>query len=820
MLTMASEIEPPSPHGSASYDELSARLRDLRAWAGVSYRELHRRVVRSRKARGIAELPAYDTVHRCLQPGRTRLDVELVVDIARELLDSDARTAEWRQACQVIEGTAGAAAVVGVTDALPADVARFTGRRDLLDGLEQAVRAGAHRLAVSGMPGVGKSTFAVHAARRMVAAGSYGEIQLSVNLRGHDPDRPPADPAAVLDGFLRMLGVRGNDINRLDLDGRSALFRESLAGRKALVLLDNAAGEDQVLPLLPPSTCLTIITSRRALDLPDADQLPLEPFTSGECMDLLRTATSGALIDADPDSAARIAELCGRLPLAVAVVSGRIDASRGWTLADHVDRLVERRSRLRQDDTVVAALDSSYQQLASGQQRLLRLLALHPGRDLDGYAAAALLNSDLPGAERLLDELFTASMVQRRTAGRFDLHDLVRLFAADRLVEDEPAGARQAALTRLRDHYRYAALLAMDLYAPAGRERRPRPADPGTPAPGFADRDSAAGWLDAERANLVAIAADAGGNGSPQHTADLSILLFRYLDEGGYHQDALVLHGLASKVTGEVSRGRALGALATVCWRLGRYDEALVHFGDALAVHRASGNLTGEGAALTNLGVTCVQLGRFDDAIEHFERASAIHQAVGNRVAEADTYGNLGEAHAQLGDLEAALDDRGRQLGLAREIGHRSAEGVALDSLGTILQRLDRPYEALDHHERALAVSREIGYREGEIQALNGLGHDLYSLARYDEAIARHREALAIAEESGSRYEQACAHQGQAEGFAALGDRAAAIERLSLALALHTELRTPDADGVAARLAEIRSASPRHQPTASGAVRF
>jgi tetratricopeptide (TPR) repeat protein len=804
---MTATSEPPSPRGAASYDDLTARLRELRTWSGVSYRELHRRVVRSRKARGVAELPAYDTVHRCLQPGRTRLDAQLVVDIARVLLDSDARTAEWRQVCQVLEGTATAAAVVAVTAGLPAETAGFTGRREALGRLERAASDGARRLIVWGMPGLGKTTLAVRTARRLTAACGNIQVQLSVNLRGYDRDQPPADPAAVLDGFLRILGARGTDILRLDLGSRAALFHELLADRNAVVLLDNAAAEDQVLPLLPPANCLTVVTSRRALDLPDTWQLQLEPFTPAECLQLLGTATGRARVDADPDSAARIAELCGYLPLAVAVVAGRIEASPDWTLADHVDRLLERRSLLRPDDAVAAALHSSYQQLADAQRRLLRLLALHPGRQLPPHAAAALVDADLAATQRLLDGLVRASMVQVHTGGRFELHDLVRLFASDRLVEDEPAAARHAALIRLRDHYRYAAMLAMDVFAPAGRERRPRPAAPDTPVPTLGDRADAAAWLDAERANLIAIAVDAGRHGAVRHAVDLSLLLFRYLDEGGHHQDALALHGLAAEVADDESRGRVLGMVATVDWRLGRYDEALRRFGEALAVHRAAGNVAGEGTALTNLGLTYVQLGRFAEAVECSERALAIHQQAGNRVAEADTHGNLGEAHLQLGDLTTALECRSRQLGLALEIGHRTAEGVALESIGTIVRRLRRPGDALGHHEQALAVSREVGYLELESQALTGLGYDLHELGRCDEAVERYRTAVAVAAESGSRYEQARAHEGWAACVAERGDLVSAREQWELALTLYTALRTPEIDAVAARLAELRERS-------------
>lgn len=762
-------------------------------------------------------MPVYDTVHRCLQPGRTRLDVELVVDIARALLGSDNNTAEWRHACQVIEGTAGEAAVVDVACAFPDDLPAFVGRRTALQRVRGAAAGGSTVIAVSGMPGLGKSSFAVHAAHRLVDDGQYGDLRLSVDLRAHDPSRPPADPSAALDGFLRRLGVRAGDIQLLDLDRRTARYRELVAGRQVVLLLDDAASEDQVLPLLPNDpTCLVIITSRRRLAIPGAEQVALDTFTPSESLDLLRTATNAELIDAEPEAAARIPELCGYLPLAVAVVAGRIRTTVGWTMSDHVDRLVERRDRLRPDDTVAMALTSSYLQLAADEQRLLRLLALHPGHDIDAHAAAALLDSDLADAARLLAGLEVASLARQRTAGRFGLHDLIRTFAADRVHEDEPSGALQAANARLLDHYRFAAVVAMDQYAPEGAARRPRPADPGTPMPSFDDRESAARWLESERANLLAIAVHAGNHGAAAHTSDLSVILFRFLDAGAHHQDAILLHSVAAQVARGSIRGRALGGLGITCWRLGRYEEALTHYSEALAVQRELGDTAGEGSTLTNLGVTYARLGRWPEAIEHFQRAIAIHRIVGNRTAEADTHGNLGDAFAHLGDLEAALEQNQLQLALAREIGHRAAEGVALSNIGEVFRRLGRLPAALDHHERALTIAREIGYREGEVQALNSLGADLQVLGRQQEAIERHTEALASAAQLAGRYELARAHDGLARAHIALADVTTARRHWRRAQAIYTELGTPEADDIPAGLAAI-DAVPA-QDSGSGSV--
>src|SRR5215470_4188557 len=245
---------PPGPGPASTVAELTERLRGLRSWAGMPYRAVHRAVVRGRTLRGVPELPAYDTVYRCFQPGRSRLDAELVADIVQVLLPDGGPVEQWRQACRVILDRGSAAAVVEVTDALPDDLDGFTGRRRelariaelaattaLTPGHTTALTPGVTAIAIDGMPGVGKTRLAVHAGHRLLRQGRFGDLQLAVDLRGHHPDRPPADPAAVLDAFLRRLGLPGERIQRLDLAGRTARYRQLLAGRPVLLLLDNAA---------------------------------------------------------------------------------------------------------------------------------------------------------------------------------------------------------------------------------------------------------------------------------------------------------------------------------------------------------------------------------------------------------------------------------------------------------------------------------------------------------------------------------------------------------------------------------------------------
>lgn len=444
---------PPGPHGVVSYDELSARLRALRTWAGVAYREVHRRVVRDRKARGVLELPVYNTVYRCLRPGRTRLDAELVADIAGALLGDPVAAASWRQACRAIEGVATDAAIVAVSGTLPAESAGFTGRTRELTTLLAALARPPAVVAITGMAGVGKTRLAVHLAHRVMAAGGRRDLCLSVNLRGHDADHVPADPGAVLEGFLRLLGLPGGRIARLDTGGRAEELRRRLAGRRTLLLLDDAASPDQIRTLLPNTPgSVTVVTGRRVLDgLPG---VVLDPFGPDESAALLRHEIGTRRAEAEPRAVAGIAEAVGHLPLALSVVSARIRADTEWTLADHLDRLTRRRADLRLDDPVARAIGLSYATLDADQRRLLRLAALHPGGGFDASAAGALTGAP-PGltGSRLVG-LVAAGLLRRRAGDRFEFHDLVRVFAAERARDEESARAKNEALGRLFDHYR------------------------------------------------------------------------------------------------------------------------------------------------------------------------------------------------------------------------------------------------------------------------------------------------------------------------------------------------------------------------------
>lgn len=448
--------DPPTPSGATTIEQLIQRLQLLRAWSGMSYRSIHRELVRTRAIRGVPERPVLNTVYRCFQPGRVRLDIDLVVEIAHLLLGDETAAEEWRQACWVVTGLCRAAAVVNVADTWPVDLPSFTGRHLDLHKIVQPENGQWAELAIwaiSGMPGVGKTRLAVRAGHLLRSRDLFTQLQLVVDLRGHDPDRPPVDPNAVLEGFLRKLGMSGSQIQHLRMVERTAKFRELLAGTRAMLLLDDAASAEQVRPLLPAEPgCLVLITSRHVLsDLFSVRHLPLDVLTHDEAVSVLRHASDDVMAEPELNIIADLAELLGRLPLALELVVNRIRARPDWTLTDHLDRHRYHRHSLRLDNEVEAAITLSYRSLPADQQRAFRLLALHPGGNITPHAAAALIDTDLDAAGCHLEQLTAASLLQCPKPGEYRFHDIIHTYAIGRALEEDAARARRASLARLFD---------------------------------------------------------------------------------------------------------------------------------------------------------------------------------------------------------------------------------------------------------------------------------------------------------------------------------------------------------------------------------
>jgi tetratricopeptide (TPR) repeat protein len=820
-------------------------------WAGMSYREVHSWVARLRRSRGLSETPSYSTVYRAFQPGRSRLEVELVVDIARVLLADETEAAGWRRAHQVIAGRAHDAATVSTFDSLPVERDDFVGRTAELEqivGLVGGAECNPVLISgIEGMAGVGKTRLALRAAHKFLDLGRFAELQLAVNLRGFDPDRAPADPSAVLGAFLRQLGISGDQVHRLDAKRRAAAYRELLAGKDALVFLDNAASEDQVGPLLSDSPgCLVLITSRRRLEnLPGIQRLPLDVLSPDEALDMLRRSAGRERVDAELDCANRITEAVGYLPLGLSLAASRLRTKPDWTLADHLEQHLEHRKSLRLDEALEGSIDLSYRSVTPEQQRLLRLASLLPGRDFDNYAAAALAGERLTTIDQWLADLCISNLLEQRVASRYEMHDVVRTFAASRALDEDAPSTRRDAMTRLLEQYRYTVARAMDLYAPHEAHRRPSFPDPGLPTAQLEHSASATAWLEAERANLIASVIHAAEHGHPDFASDLSTLLHRYLDTTAQHHDAEILHGCASRVAVGADKARAMNRLGTMHARLGQYQEALDRYQQALQIFREVGDRPNEGRALNNLGIAHERLGRYLDALEHYQQALSIAQEAGDRIDLGRTLSNLGlvyvrlgrygEAstilrdvvsitrdvgnragesyalthlaivHARRGDHAKAAENLRRALAISQQIANRTGESYALTHLGTACARLGLHEEALSHHRLSVTIAREDSDREAEAEALNEMGNSLCHLGRAQEALECHQEALVVTMEVGDRYQEARSHHGIAESLASTTKANAAQSHWKQALDIFTELDTPEAELVTTRLRQIRA---------------
>ncbi|SER15394.1 DNA-binding transcriptional activator of the SARP family [Lentzea xinjiangensis] len=656
--------------------------------------------------------------------------------------------ARLRQLHQVIlESRVPSPAALNAHRQLPMDIAEFTGREAELRRLcEPGPQTTVVISAIEGMAGVGKTKLAVRAAHRLVRR--YPDVQLWADLHGFDPDELPADPAAVLESFLRLLGVPGAQIPE-SLEERAALYRDRLAGRRALVLLDNVAGEDQVRPLLPGgSTCMVLVTSRRALlRLDGAKSVFLDVFTPGEALALLSRIAGADRVDADRAAAERVAELCGYLPIAVALAAKRLARRPQWTVRDLVAQL-ERGGGLG----ARGVFDLSYQALPDNQRRLFRLLGIHPGEDVTADSAAALAGLTPYEAGDLLEMLLDEHLLQQHTPGRYSLHDLLRAYAVEQVTAAEPPPARATARRRVLDWYVHTSWNSARQLNPQ-RALEIAPADPAVHPRAFTDRDSALLWCDAERANLVAAVRDAAEHGLPEQSWNLAQCLWDFFNLRKHRADWIDAHGVAlaaaRSVGDRAAEGRMLITLGIALREVRRHDEAIECNRQALAIFRAVGDRARQEPVLNNLGIVYMDLGRTDDALSCYEQSAEIARELGHPHTEAVTLNNIGLLHADAGRFDLALARYLRALEIRREIEDPYSEAILLNNIGEVYRGLLDFPAAVSHVDRALETFRAIGDRYGQAESLDNLGLALDGLGDRRGAEKCWIESVALFEELG-----------------------------------------------------------------------
>ncbi|MER5260880.1 BTAD domain-containing putative transcriptional regulator [Actinosynnema sp. NPDC002837] len=663
---------------------------------------------------------------------------------------------------------------------LPRVSASLIGRDDelkRLDGLLASYPEGGLVLVVTGPAGVGKTALALHWAQRV--REDFPDGQLYVDLHGYDPNQEPLGAGEVLSRFLRTLGVPSADIP-VTVEERSALFRTLIADRRMVVMLDNARGSTELLPLLPgPPSCVLVTSRRRLVGLVAHAEARLVE------LDMLDPDASVAVVSRvagrDGTEAAalrRLAVLCDGLPLALRIAAARLAVAPTLRVAELVAELDDEHGRLAalgledEDSTVRAALDASRRALSPLPARLLALLGLHPGPDVTAFVVAAMAQVRVGDAQRALDALTAANLLSVNEPGRYGAHDLVRVYMRT-LAAELPAPVRHEATSRMLDFYLHCADLA-DGRLPVTRGSSVRVAPEHVPleVPKLHGSAEASAWLDAEQGNIIAAAELAAAPGSDPgwlvHAWQLPYTLSRFLwlraDRTTWLRTTEAALEAATTLGDPEAKFVMLFNLGIALAQFQRMDESLARHREALEVARASGDVNAQARALTAVADMLAFLGRVDESETSYREALEVSRAAGSRWAEANAHHNLGLLH---------LASR----------------------------RYD---EAKTWLRAAVTMYREVGEQCGESTCHTDLAMVLLESGEGGEAVTSARTALSVASAAASPYHQAMAHDRLATVFDRQG-LPGAVAHWQRALALFTELGTPESDQVRERLARARA---------------
>jgi class 3 adenylate cyclase/tetratricopeptide (TPR) repeat protein len=655
-----------------------------------------------------------------------------------------------------------ASMAAAATRTLPRDVGSFTGREPELTRLLAGPAEGRPQVrihAIDGMAGIGKTTFAVHAARLL--ADRFPDGQFFLPLHAHTPGQRPVDPADALASLLLTAGVPTSQFPP-GTDARAARWRDHLAGKKVLLVLDDAAGHEQVRPLLPGSPgSLVLITSRRRLAaLDDAAVVSLDTLAPGEAAGLLARLADRADVTAGDPAVGELVKLCGYLPLAIGMLGRQLAHHPAWTPADLAADLTAAKDRLglmaAENLSVAAAFGLSYRDLTAAQRRLFRRLGLHPGPDIDAYAAAALDDTGVAAARRRLDALYDQHLITEPARGRYRFHDLIREHARTLAGAGDPA-ARDAAAARLLDYYLHTARAAGQHFPAFSTAEGPAP--PGRPpasAPPVSTPRQAAAWLEDERANLHAAAGYAAATSRPRYAVLIPAAMEGFLQTRGYWDQGLVL-------------GQA-----------------------ALAAARQAGDRPGQAHALLLLGSNMHGMtGDHPAAVASATAALQLYRDLGDRAGRADALHMIGFLHVAIDDYPAAAGELRQALELFGDLGHRFGQANALNELGAVHRYTGDYPAAAACHRQALELYRDTGHRPGQADALTNLGTVQQLTGDYPAATATLQQAQLMFRDLGDRYQQAMVLRELAAVQRLTGDYRSAAASSQRAVEQFHDLRQP-----------------------------
>jgi DNA-binding SARP family transcriptional activator/Tfp pilus assembly protein PilF len=643
---------------------------------------------------------------------------------------------------------------------LPPAPRPFTGRAKELDELTHALSTPAERggtvviTALAGAGGLGKTWLVLHWANRHL--NLFPDGNLFVDLRGFSPDGPPLSPIPVLRGFLEGLGVSPQDLPD-DLHELTVRYRRLVAGKRMLIVLDNAADTTQVTGLLPDSPMATVLVTSRN-HLPGlitghgASHLRVDALTDAEARALLVTRLGTERVRREPEAVDRLLDGCGGFPLALGIVTSRAETHQHLRLATLAAELGEAGlSALDSDDpaaSLPAVLQCSRRALTPEQARVFELLGLAPGPDLGLRAAASLANLTVNQVRVILRSLEQVSLVESDAHGRYRMHDLIRQSAAEHAARNQSDVEEESALRRLADFYLHSANVGDWLLDPYSS-----PIQLDLPAPGcarqpLAEPGAAMAWFEAEHSCLLAVQHMAAARGWHMTVLQLAWRMRTFQQRRGLHRDQVRTWMAALAATEHLreptTRTLAHLLLGDACVRAGSHDEALDHIGRGLAVAEQTGKVTDQAHAHRAFARAWEQRGDDRRALGHITRALELYRVVGNEVREADALNLVGWYTARGGQYDEALASCENALVLHRRHHNLNGEAGCMDSFGYIAHHCGRHREAVEYYEQALALRREIHHTFGEANTLEHLGYPLLALGKKDRARTVWREARAL----------------------------------------------------------------------------
>jgi DNA-binding SARP family transcriptional activator/Tfp pilus assembly protein PilF len=721
---------------------------------------------------------------------------------------------------------------------LPPDIDDFVGRAEemLLLTEETGPDDGPTLRIVEGMGGVGKTTLVIHAGHRISLR--YPDAQLYLNLGAHDRLREPVDPGNALRDLLKMLHVPAERIPGT-LDDRAKLWRAELACRRAMIILDDVTGPEQVRPLLPDAgDCLIIATSRRRhQDWGAAREVTLRVLAEDDAAALF-TRIADRAADREPDHIAVVSRLCGCLPLAIRLAASRLRSGAVVSLPDLLDELDEPAAGQGQASEisrrVQAAFELSYRRLTAGEQRFFRYLGISPCLDITANSAAVLAGVSLTEAQAALCALSNYNLLEETCPGTFGFHDLIRAFAATRFASEEPEPEIRHAVGHLADYYIRSAQRASHLIRAHRRDASGAGNDGPLPMPFTGTPEAARVWLESEWGNALRVGEHCARHEWKRRCADLVHALAEFLETSGYWDDALAAQLMALQASRDLDdlrrTARAAFDLSLTSLRTGHGAAALQHATEAVVAFGSLGDKRGQAAALDRIGIIHRNAARFRDALAYHQEALDINREAGDQGGVAKALRNAGIALGALGRYTEEMTYLSQALDIYRESSDLRGQAITLNNIGAVQYYQGYHRDAMRSYQASLDIFRKIGgkqtlalvdhnigrmhqykgdYRAAIIiyrhvlatyRSIGDLQHQAYALAdigsiyrcteRFDEALAHYEKAASVAEKSADRYEYAEALCGIAEAHYGSGRLNAALEKYEQVAKLAGEIES------------------------------